>query len=81
VDFFFEPGRELLVAASGHEVAEHVAALTDGRARAIGEAAYRRVLAEHTYAHRVAQLEAVLDGRDAPGAAPEPAGAPSGLGA
>ena len=32
-------------------------------ARAIGEAAFRRVIAEHTYAHRAAQLEALLEGR------------------
>ena len=32
-----------------------------GRARAIGQAALSRVLAEHTYAHRAKQVEAVLD--------------------
>ena len=31
------------------------------RARAIGEAARARVLSEHTYAHRAARLEAVLE--------------------
>ena len=48
----------MLVARDGDEVAEHVRTLTPERARAIGEAALRRVLAEHTYAHRAAQLEA-----------------------
>ncbi len=61
VDVFFEPGRELLVAATGEQVAEHVRALTSERARTIGDAAFRRVLAEHSYAHRAAQLEKVLD--------------------
>jgi spore maturation protein CgeB len=42
-----------------------VRSLDAGKAREIGRAAYRRVLAEHTYAHRVAQLEAVLQGRAA----------------
>ncbi|CAA9330770.1 MAG: Spore_germination_protein_CgeB [uncultured Gemmatimonadaceae bacterium] len=60
VDAFFEPGVELLVARSGEEVAELLAPLTPERARAIGDAAHRRVLAEHTYAHRAALLEEVL---------------------
>jgi spore maturation protein CgeB len=63
LETFFEPGTEVLVAQSGDEVAQHVAALDAQRARAIGQAAYRRVLAEHTYAHRAAQVDAVLAGR------------------
>jgi spore maturation protein CgeB len=51
------------VAHDGQEVAELVRTLTPERARAIGQAALRRVLAEHTYAHRAAQLETVLDAR------------------
>ncbi|MCR8959938.1 glycosyltransferase [Variovorax sp. S2] len=46
-------------------MAAHVRQLDAASARRIGEAAYRRVLAEHTYAHRAAQLEALLEGRDA----------------
>lgn len=60
---FFAPGREILVARDGEEVAELVRDVPDTQAREIGQAALRRVLAEHTYAHRVAQLEAVLEGR------------------
>lgn len=60
VDLFLEPGREVLVAASGVEVAAHLDALTPERAREIGQAALRRVRHEHTYAHRCAQLESVL---------------------
>ena len=63
VELFLEPGREVLVAGDGAQVAEHLAALTPARARAIGEAAYRRVLAEHTYGHRAALVEEVLQGR------------------
>jgi spore maturation protein CgeB len=66
VDFFFEPGKEILVAASGGEVQEQLMSLTLNRAREIGQAAYKRVLAEHTYAHRAAQLEAVLENHHAP---------------
>ncbi len=68
VETFFEPGTEILVAHDGAEVAAQVEALTDERARAIGQAAYRRALAEHTYAHRAALLEEVL-GVSAPTAA------------
>jgi len=62
LETFFEPEREVLVARDGDEVAQHVRSLDAGRARAIGHAAYRRVLAEHTYAHRAAQVDAVLEG-------------------
>jgi spore maturation protein CgeB len=72
VDFFFEPGRELLVARDGAEVAAQLEALTPDRARTIGAAALRRVLAEHTYAHRAAALEAALG---AARRAPAPVGA------
>jgi spore maturation protein CgeB len=60
IEAFFEPGREILVAQDGAQVAELVESLTPERARAIGEAAYARVLRDHTYAARVALLERVL---------------------
>jgi spore maturation protein CgeB len=59
---FFEPGREILVAANGPAVAEHVARLTPARARHIGAAARARALAEHTYAQRVVLLQQVIEG-------------------
>lgn len=62
IEQFFEPGLELLVARSGEEVAEHLITLTPRRARKVGSTAYRRVLAEHTYAHRAEQLDALLQG-------------------
>ncbi|HEY3938407.1 MAG TPA: glycosyltransferase [Bryobacteraceae bacterium] len=61
IDMFFEPGREILVAANGGEVVEHLRSLTPASAKKIGAAAYRRVLAEHTYAHRAAQIDALLE--------------------
>jgi spore maturation protein CgeB len=63
LELFLEPGSEVLVAENGEQVAQHVRSLDPAKARAIGQAAYRRVLAEHTYAHRAAQLEALLEGR------------------
>lgn len=64
IDLFFAPGREILVAQDGDEVARFVRDVSDAQAQAIGQAALSRVLAEHTYARRVAQLEAVLEGQD-----------------
>src|SRR5688500_7434174 len=61
VELFLEPGKEILVARDGDEVASHLASLTDGRSKAIGTAALHRVLAEHTYDHRAALLEDVLN--------------------
>lgn len=65
IDYFFDPGYELLVARDGAEVAELLNALSPQEARKIGQAAYRRVLADHTYAHRARQVDAVLSGRQA----------------
>jgi spore maturation protein CgeB len=64
IELFFEPEREILVARDGEDVAKLLRGLTSERARAIGEAAYRRVLADHTYEARVRTLEAVLGGRE-----------------
>jgi spore maturation protein CgeB len=60
IEHFLEPGAEVLVACDGAEVAELLRRLDRDRARAIGEAALRRVLAEHTYAHRAEQVEEIL---------------------
>jgi spore maturation protein CgeB len=57
LDRFLTPGREVLVARDGQDVARLLRALGPGEARAIGQAARRRVLAEHTYARRAAVLE------------------------
>lgn len=61
IELFLEPDREVLVAGDGASVAAHLGALTPERARELGEAAQRRVLAEHTYAHRALEVERVLD--------------------
>jgi spore maturation protein CgeB len=62
IERFFEPGEEILVAHGGEEVAAHVVNLTPDRAREIGQAAYRRALAQHTYAQRAAQFDDILEG-------------------
>jgi spore maturation protein CgeB len=69
VELFLEPGEEVLVGHDGEEVVDHLLGLTPAKARAVGEAAYRRVLAKHTYAHRAATVEAILEGKAAQGVA------------
>lgn len=69
IELFLEPGREVLVARDGAEVARCLRDLTPDGAREIGARARQRVLAEHTYAHRAAQIEELLIGRPALGAA------------
>ena len=44
----------------GPDVAEHLHALIPERARAIGEAARRRILAGHTYDRRALQVDGLL---------------------
>jgi spore maturation protein CgeB len=60
IELFLEPGREVLVAAGGREVADLVRCLAPSRARDIGVAACARILHEHTYVQRAAQVEEVL---------------------
>jgi spore maturation protein CgeB len=60
IETFFQPGSEILVARDANEVVEHLRSLTLKRSRQIGLNALRRVLAEHTYAHRAAQLDEVM---------------------
>ncbi|MGH7930958.1 MAG: CgeB family protein, partial [Candidatus Binatia bacterium] len=61
VEYFLEPGRECLVAQNGAEVGEMLKGLSAARAREIGQAALRRVLAQHTYARRAEQVETILN--------------------
>jgi spore maturation protein CgeB len=60
IGLFLEPDKEVLVARDGRDVADHVAGLTPERARDIGQAALKRVLSEHTYAHRGAEVDRIL---------------------
>jgi spore maturation protein CgeB len=60
IERFLEPGREVLVAVDGDEVADSLARLTPDRALKIGAAARKQILAHHTYAHRARQLNELL---------------------
>jgi spore maturation protein CgeB len=60
IEQFLKPDEEVLVARDGQDVADHVSVLDAERARAIGQAALRRILAEHTYAHRGEEVDALF---------------------
>jgi spore maturation protein CgeB len=60
IEQFLQPDVEVLVARDGKDVADHLVSLTPERARLIGEAARQRVLAEHTYALRGAEVDCLL---------------------
>ncbi len=60
IELFLQPGEEVLVARNGAEVAAHLRTLSPERARAIGAAARKRILTEHTYARRAAIVDALL---------------------
>jgi spore maturation protein CgeB len=55
IEQFLAPGREVLVAHDGAEVARHLDRVTPEAAAAIGQAALARVLAHHTYDRRAAE--------------------------
>jgi spore maturation protein CgeB len=60
IETFLTPDEEVLIAADGDDVVRHLERLTPDRARPIGAAARRRLLASHTYDHRARQVDAVL---------------------
>lgn len=60
IDHFFEPGKELLVAHSGEEVASILERLTPQQAATIGMKAFFRVRQEHTYRHRARLFEDIF---------------------
>src|SRR5438067_9624531 len=60
IEQFLKPDEEVLVARDGQDIVEHVRTLTPERARAIGRAALQRVLREHTYARRGAEVDALF---------------------
>jgi glycosyltransferase involved in cell wall biosynthesis len=65
IEQWFEPGREIVIVQSEEEATERYRfLLSHERERvALGEAARRRALGEHTYGHRAARLLEILAGR------------------
>lgn len=62
IETWFEPGRELIVVKNVEEAVETYQRLLadEGARKALGEAARKRLLAEHTHRHRARQLAAFL---------------------
>ncbi len=60
LDELFIPGEEILLADTAEEAAALLRDVSDAQARQIGERARRRVLAQHTAAHRAQELETHL---------------------
>ncbi len=60
IELFLRPDEDVLVARDGSDVVAILGELTEARAREIGERARRRVLAEHTYAHRARQVDHIF---------------------
>jgi spore maturation protein CgeB len=60
IDYFFEPGKEILVAHDGSEVGKILNSLSTEKAAAIGQAALQKVLSKHTYNHRAVELDEIL---------------------
>jgi spore maturation protein CgeB len=60
IDQFFEPGREIFVAASAADVVHLLRNIPQAEAKQVGSAMRRRALREHTYALRARQFQAVL---------------------
>lgn len=61
LDTLFKPGDEILIAGDGDQVARWLRDTSPSRARAIGRAARRRVLAGHTGLRRAMELEAYVE--------------------
>lgn len=60
LETFFEPGEEILVADTEAQAVAYITELADERRLQIGRKARRKMLAQHTAAHRAAELEHYL---------------------
>jgi spore maturation protein CgeB len=60
LELFLKEDEEVLVARDDADVVAHLKGLTRERAKEIGDAARARILAEHTYGRRGAQVDRIL---------------------
>ena len=63
IDTFFTPSSEIWVAKNGEDVVSLLKWLDDEEAQKTGDAALRKVLAEHTYEKRAVQVSKILQGQ------------------
>ena len=61
MDYFFQPGKEILIAKSSVD-AEEALNLDPGELQGISRASQERTLAEHTASHRAAELISLIEG-------------------
>ena len=57
IETIFEPGKEILIARSTEDTIRYLENISEADRRQIGENARRKVLANHTAAHRATELE------------------------
>lgn len=60
ISLFFEPGREILLAAGPADIAVHLTSVSTADAAVMGARARARALAEHTYARRAQRVHELL---------------------
>jgi spore maturation protein CgeB len=60
LDQFFQPGREILVAANSQQVRAYLEDFPDEERKALAQRARQRVLQNHTAEHRVQLLERLV---------------------
>ncbi len=57
LDSLLEPGKEVLIASTAEDTLRFLKDVPEDQRRALGQAAHRRILADHTPSQRAAQLE------------------------
>jgi spore maturation protein CgeB len=72
VDTFFEPGREILLAASAEEIVQLLRSVDRRQSTKIGGAMRGRALQDHTYSLRARQVDAILRSVAPGSAVPDP---------
>jgi spore maturation protein CgeB len=60
IENFLTPEKEILLAADTHQVLEHLERIGPETRAGIGQAALQKVLKNHTYEHRVQEIEQIL---------------------
>lgn len=61
VEYFFEPGREVLVAHGAEDIVRCLREIPPGKTRSIGAAMHDRALRDHTYELRAREVNVILE--------------------
>jgi len=60
VEFFFEPGREILVAHEANDIVRYLREIVPEKAQSVGSAMHERALRDHTYVLRAREVDHIL---------------------